>query len=112
MENIKLLDEVITNRLELVKEFGKDSDDGKQAFKEAMEAMDRRIQLEKMSSAKEEQKKVDVLKIVEIAVPVGMLILDFAFKTHYMKTICNFEKDYTFTTTPGRSISGLFKFKR
>lgn len=114
------------------------AEDRNHAHKKAMEIADRLIQIGKMDAAdleardkmiletekmnlestkfehsKEGSKKAEIMKWVEIVgVPVGILVLDYAFKRSYMTRVCNFEKDYTFTTTPGRSISGLFKFKR
>lgn len=148
MENIKLLEDVIKNRLEIAED-DVESEESKRAFKEAMEAIDKMIQLEKLEVSKlevenkerlereklevskleaenkerlerekfeksnKEQKKNDILRIVEVvAVPVGLFTLDCLFKRYYMRSVCNFEKDYTFTTTPGKSISGLFKFKK
>ena len=115
MENIKLLEDVIKNRLEIA-EHDVESEESKRAFKEAMEAIDRMIQIEKIEVSRkteEEQKKNDIFRIIEVAgVPVGLFVLDCLFKRYYMRTVCNFEKDYTFTTTPGKSISGLFKFKK
>lgn len=130
MENIKLLEDVIKNRLEITED-DVESEESKRAFKEAMEAIDKMIQLEKLEVSKlevenkerlerekfeksnREQKKNDILRIVEVvAVPVGLFVMDCLFKRYYMRSVCNFEKDYTFTTTPGKSISGLFKFKK
>lgn len=130
MENIKLLEDVIKNRLEIAED-DVESEESKRAFKEAMEAIDKMIQLEKLEVSKlevenkerlerekfdktnREQKKNDILRIVEVvAVPVGLFVMDCLFKRYYMRSVCNFEKDYTFTTTPGKSISGLFKFKK
>lgn len=71
------------------------------------------IEKEKCEKLKEEQNFNRVIRIIEVAaVPVGLFVLDCLFKRYYMRQVCNFEKDYTFTTTPGRSISGLFKFKK
>lgn len=130
MENVYLLEQVIKDRLKVALD-DLESDESKRAFKEAMEAIDRMIQIEridvsrleleskdrleesKLNKSKEEQRKNDILRIVEVvAVPVGLFVLDCLFKRYYMRSVCNFEKDYTFTTTPGKSISGLFKFKR
>ena len=130
MDYMYLLDEVIERRLEIAADEPV-SEESKRVFKEAMEAIDRKIQLErievsrkeveskellereKLSRTKEEQKKNDIMRIVEVvAVPVGLFMLDCLFKRYYMRSVCNFEKDYTFTTTPGKSISGLFKFKK
>ena len=130
MEYVQLLEEVILDRLDVALD-DREPEESKKAFKEAMEAIDRKIQIEKINvsklelenkekleeskfnKSKEEQRKNDILKLIEIvAVPVGLLMLDYAFKRSFMKTVCNFEKDYTFTTTPGKSISQLFKFKK
>lgn len=127
MENKELLEKVINSRLEDSLDEDMDLKERELAFKEAMAAMDRHIELERFESANKENELVHaenelnrkeqglnrIVKYVEVAaVPVGLLILDSALKWKYMKTICNFEKDYTFTTTPGRSLSGLFRFKK
>ena len=113
MEHKDLLEKVIKNRLETSLDCSVNPEEKEQAFKEAMEAMDRCIELERAESAKNEQGLNRIVKYVEVAaVPVGVLVLDSIIKWKYMKTICNFEKDYTFTTTPGRGISSFFRFKR
>ena len=131
MENLYLLDEVIEDRLNVAMDGRSSEEESKKAFKEAMEAIDRMIQIErievskleleskerleekKLTKTKEEQKKNDIFRIVEVAaVPIALFIADCLFKRYYMRSVCNFEKDYTFTTTPGKSISGLFKFKK
>lgn len=130
MNYMYLLDQVIESRLRSAAD-QPESEESKRIFKEAMEALDKMIQYEKievsrleleskermekekLAKSKEEQKKNDIMRIIEIAgVPVGLFILDCLFKRYYMRSVCNFEKDYTFTTTPGKSISGLFKFKK
>jgi hypothetical protein len=111
--NKEQLDKVIDDRLESVLVYEEGSDEAKHAFKEAMKAIELRNEMEKIEDTKKSEKKNTVLKIVEIvAVPVGLFVLDAAFKTYYMKKVCNFEKDYTFTTTPGRGLSGLFQFRK
>ncbi|MGM9968860.1 MAG: hypothetical protein ACI35S_00520 [Anaeroplasma sp.] len=52
------------------------------------------------------------IKVVEISVvPIGLFVGKCLFQNYAMKQVCNFEKDYTFTTTPSRNIiSSLFKF--
>lgn len=107
------LDKVIDDRLESVLIYEEGSDEAKQAFKEAMKAIELRNEMEKIEDTKKSEKKNTVLKVVEIAaVPVGLFVLDCLFKNHYMKKVCNFEKDYTFTTTPGRGLSSLFQFRK
>lgn len=132
--NKELLDQVIEGSLIDVQDHDVCSEPHNKAFKEAMEAYDRRIELEKIEEKQKEltlkERELDlrekelankeksekgnkVLKYIEIiAVPIGVLTLDYVFKRSFMKSVCNFEKDYTFTTTPGKSISSLFKWKK
>ena len=113
MRHKDLLEKVIKDRLTLALSDDVGSESEKENFKEAMEAIDRAIELEKIEQAKEEQVKNRVIKYIEIAaIPAALMTLDFLFKRKYMKDVCNFEKDYTFTTTPGRSISSFFRFKK
>lgn len=54
-----------------------------------------------------------LLKVLEIGVVlVAVPVVENRFKTKFAKMICEFEKDYNFTTTAGRSLSSLFKFKK
>lgn len=113
MENKELLEKVIKNRLENSLSEDLDPEEKEAFFKEAMEAMDRHIELERVESTKKEQNLNRMVRYVEVvAVPVGLLMIDSFVKWRFMKTVCNFEKDYTFTTTPGRSISSFFRFKK
>lgn len=113
MESKKLLEEVIKENLKIARDYEIGCEEQSKAFKQAMEAIDRCIELDKIEDKKKEQKENKLVKYIEIAViPAGLIILDYAFKRSFMKSVCNFEKDYTFTTTPGRSISSFFKFKR
>lgn len=51
-----------------------------------------------------------LLKILEVTAAVVLTpMIDNKFRTKFAKMICNFEKDYNFTTTAGRSLSKLFK---
>ncbi len=77
------------------------------AFKNAMSVQD---QINKL-----ENRNLDlIIKVIEIAaMPVFLTVLDNSFKRKTMKEVCLFEKDYSFTTTPGRGFSSsLFRFKR
>ena len=149
MENMYMLEKVIGDNLDEANACELDSEEYKRAYKNAMGAIDRYIQIKKIESedkeleqkrlleerkledaksefekklilenakieaSKEDQKINRIIRIVEVAaIPAGLFVLDCLFKRYYMKQVCNFEKDYTFTTTPGRSISGLFKFKK
>lgn len=107
------LDKVIDDRLNSVLLYDEGSEDAIRAFKEATKAIELRNEMEKIEDNKKSEKKNTVLKVVEIvAVPVGLFVLDAVFKTYYMKKVCNFEKDYTFTTTAGRGLSSLFQFRK
>lgn len=94
------------------------------AHKMEMDATDRLMKLEEaenkatLDNAKHEhslevEKKANIMKWVEVvAVPVGVLVLDHLFKRIYMVMVNDFEKDYTYTTSAGKAISSLFKFKK
>ena len=148
MENENLLEQVIEDRLNTALDNEVDVKVRSQAHKEAMEAIDRQIQLKKLAASEEETKSKQnveyarlaaskeetnskqnveyarlalersekksnrIIKVVEIAaIPVGLFVADCLFKRYYMRQVCNFEKDYSFTTTPGKGISSLFRFK-
>lgn len=123
--NMELLDEVIKNRLEQVQHPNAESEEDKQAFREAMEALNKRIELEKIEAARQEQISNEVVKVEESKKDRWLQIILFAgtailvpvvqhiSTSSHMKKLCNFEKDYTFTTSAGRSLaSGLFRFKK
>lgn len=122
-ENRKLLDEVISSRLEYVLTYADADDNETEAFKQAMEAIDRQIkiseldasadeQIKKQDQSKEEAKKDRLVKLVEIcAVPLVLVGVQYVCNMRYAKVLCNFEKDYTFTTSAGRAMSKFFNFK-
>ena len=102
-ENKKLLEDVIKDRL--TKSLG-DSDEASEAFKEAMEAIDRQNTLDKDS-------KDRVVKFVEIGTAVVIApLIETGCKKAFAHMICEFEKNDSFTTMAGKSLSGLFKFKK
>ena len=102
-ENKKLLEDVIKDRL--TKSLG-DSDEASEAFKEAMEAIDRQNALDKDS-------KDRLVKFVEIGTAVVIApLIETGCKKAFAHMICEFEKNDSFTTMAGKSLSGLFKFKK
>lgn len=102
-ENKKLLEDVIKDRL--TKSLG-DSDEASEAFKEAMEAIDRQNTLDKDS-------KDRIVKFVEIGTAVVIApLIETGCKKAFAHMICEFEKNDSFTTMAGKSLSGLFKFKK
>ena len=134
METKELLELVVCELLEKSRDEDLPEAQKKQIFEEAMKATDRYIEVSKMETKRiveigkmettrsvelskiesdKEKKLNQALKYVElIGIPVALMAVDFAFKMRYTKTVCNFEKDYTFTTQAGRSISQFFRFKK
>ena len=102
-ENKALLDEVIKDRLE--KSLDEDAENREEAFKEAMEAIDRQNELDKNN-------KDRIVKVVEIgAAIIAVPLIEAGCKKAFAKMICEFEKDYTFTTSAGKTLANLFRFK-
>lgn len=98
-ENKELLDKVIKDRLTKSLENGEDTT----SFEEAMEAIDRQAELDK-------NKKDKIVKLVEIgALVIATPIIEAKCRKAFAEMICNFEKDYTFTTTAGKALSKIFK---
>lgn len=123
MEIKEVLDGVIEKLEKVVKESDVTSDEYKVASRQLMELTKQRIEVEKIENSKLEQtnkdvsskknKKIEViLKIAEIGVPILVVCLNWAQTRSYARMICDFEKDYTFTTSAGKGISGLFRLKR
>ena len=140
VKNRELLESVITNRL--MRAEIADGEEDSQAFKEAMAALDKAIELEKLkyshdeqveklkienerlkverdknlrdeAARKEEAKRERIFKIATIIVEIfGAAAFDYFVKVKFAKLICTFERDYTFTTHAGKSISDYFRFKR
>lgn len=134
-ENQKLLEEVIESRLKIVLDSEAGSEEARVAFKEAMEAVDRDTELHKLETARidqlekreleadklnreEEFRKKEarigwIVKGVELAATLVLIpVVETVCKKAFAKDICNFEKDYTFTTSAGKSLVGLFRFKK
>ena len=103
-ENKKLLEEVIKDRL--TKSLGSDPDEASEALKEAMEAIDRQTVLDK-------DDKDRIVKFVEIGTAVVLApLIETACKQAFAHMICEFERNDSFTTMAGKSLSGLFKFRK
>ena len=122
VENKKLLDEVIKDRLEEALNTIPD-DENNTAFKQAMEAVDRQLKLSELEVAREDQshkqemakqaaKRDVIFKIGEILViPLALAGVQYMCNMRYAKVLCNFEKDYTFTTSAGRATQKFFNFR-
>ena len=164
-ENKALLDEVIADRLEQALQLKAEDEGFNVVFKQAMDAIDRQLELSKIEASNEqalrkqelaeeemrrkydlaeeelqkkqeqleqearrqEQAELELIKKQERAereVKIGWMlkaaelgllvvvvpIIRYSTNKGYAKLLCNFEKDYTFTTSGGRSLSRLFKF--
>ena len=133
--NRELLKEVIEDQLEKALASDVGDEESKQAFKEAMDAVSKQIEFDKIETSHEEQnkkleteekrsrreeeaKKEEARKerIADICkFGAGLVVaplVEFTFKKTFAKMLCEFEKDYTFSTTAGRSLSSLFRFKK
>ena len=103
-ENKKLLEEVINNRL--TKSLEDNPDEARAAFEEAMQAIDRQNEMDK-------DKRDKAIKVLEIGTAiVAAPLIEAACKKGFARMICEFEKDYNFTTMAGKSLSALFKFRK
>ena len=103
-ENKKLLAEVINDRLK--KSLEENPDEAKAAFEEAMQAIDRQNEIDK-------DKRDKIVKVLEIGTAVvAAPLIEAACKKGFAHMICEFEKDYNFTTMAGKSLSSLFKFRK
>lgn len=120
-KNKQLLEEVIQKRLELaLKAEGEISE---AAFEEAMEAIDRqtaidKIKLEALNNQdkiqvdKNRDRRDSVIKCLEIgATIIAAPIITAKINKTFAHMLCEFEKDYNFTTTAGKSLSKIFKLK-
>ena len=73
-------------------------------------AIDKEIELAKMKSQKDSNRVEKAIKLIEIgAVVIATPLIGLKCNTLFAKTICEFEKDYTFTSTAGKTLSKLFK---
>ena len=117
------------NKFELEKEtlksnLDKKRDDANRKFQFALEERKHENEMLRNTVAHEqEMKKVKMetnqcklntaVKVAEIAAAVILApLMDFRCKEAFAEMICEFEKDYNFTTMAGRSLSALFKFKK
>ena len=99
-ENMELLEKVIKDRLEKSLE---DNEDKNTNFDEAMQAIDRQLELDSKS-------KERIIKVVEIGAAVLVTpMIEAKYRKLFTEMVCSFEKDYTFTTTAGKTLSKLFK---
>lgn len=141
-KNRELLESVIEERLTRVRIAEPGNEEDAQAFEEAMAALDKAIELYRLEASHDEQieklkienerlkveneknlrdeaakkKEAKNDRIVQVVTFGAGLVLgptiDYFFKSGFARYICEFEKDYNFITTPGKSLSSIFRFNK
>lgn len=85
----------------------------KQKFKMKELNVNKKIEEAKMKLENDQAAKDRLIKCGEIALAVIVTpMIEAGCKKAFAKMICDFEKDYNFTTMAGRSLSAIFKFKK
>ena len=84
----------------------------RQKFKMKELNVNKKIEEAKMKLENDQAAKDRLIKCGEIALAVIVTpMIEAGCKKAFAKMICDFEKDYNFTTMAGRSLSSIFKFK-
>ena len=79
----------------------------------ALSLTNKKIEEAKMKLENDQAAKDRLIKCGEIALAVIVTpMIEAGCKKAFAKMICDFEKDYNFTTMAGRSLSARFKFKK
>lgn len=85
----------------------------RQKFKMKELNVNKKIEEAKMKLETDQAAKDRLIKCGEIALAVIVTpMIEAGCKKAFAKMICDFEKDYNFTTMAGRSLSSIFKFKK
>lgn len=85
----------------------------KQKYKLKEANITKKIEEAKMKLENDQAAKDRLIKCGEIALAVIVTpMIEAGCKKAFAKMICDFEKDYNFTTMAGRSLSSIFKFKK
>lgn len=112
-QNKELLNEVVEDRLNLALT-EEDEDKNKTAFKEAMEAVNKCIDLEKVEKSTDESVKNRKIQLITFGAGLVLApIIEVICKNHFVNKVGKIEQMETFTSSAGRSLGGnLFKFKK
>lgn len=122
-ENRELLEEVLKDRLEVANQAEAGSEESTAALKEAMDIVDRiqkldNNEIDKQRHIREEKAKAKTDKVMfwvhvgEIAATTVVVpTLYYVFNSGFARQVCEFEKDYSFTTGAGQAVRGLFSKK-
>lgn len=120
-KNNQLLEQVIQGKLELA--LKAEDEMSEAAFREAMEAIDRQIAIdraefealnnrERLEEDKVKERRDSIIKCLEIgATIIAAPIITAKINKSFAHMLCEFEKNYNFTTTAGKSLSKIFKLK-
>lgn len=134
-ENRELFDEVVRQKLVGAIDTSLEPEEQERMFKEAMQAVDRQIESDKLDTSyaehinklevekekdvrddefrKSEAKKDRWIRVGEFAAMLVLApIIETGCKKAFAKVICHFEENGTFYTSAGKSLSGLFRFKK
>lgn len=85
----------------------------KQKFRMKELNVNKKIEEAKMKLENDQAAKDRLIRCGEIALAVIVTpMIEAGCKKAFAKMICDFEKDYNFTTMAGRSLSSIFKFKK
>ena len=85
----------------------------KQKFRMKELNVTKKIEEAKMKLENDQAAKDRLIRCGEIALAVIVTpMIEAGCKKAFAKMICDFEKDYNFTTMAGRSLSAIFKFKK
>lgn len=85
----------------------------KQKYKLKELNVTKKIEEAKLKLENDQAAKDRLIKCGEIALAVIVTpMIEAGCKKAFAKMICDFEKDYNFTTMAGRSLSSIFKFKK
>lgn len=85
----------------------------RQKFKMKELNVNNKIEEAKMKLETDQAAKDRLIKCGEIALAVIVTpMIEAGCKKAFAKMLCDFEKDYNFTTMAGRSLSSIFKFKK
>ena len=85
----------------------------KQKYKLKEANITKKIEEAKIKLENDQAAKDRLIKCGEIALAVIVTpMIEAGCKKAFAKMICDFEKDYNFTTMAGRSLSSIFKFKK
>lgn len=104
-KNKELLNELIAIKLQKEAEFTKTNNKSSDDYDNLMKAIEKATKLKDID---------DQSKHKYIALATGIIVtpmIDYGVKKVLAKMLCEFEKDYTFTTSAGKSLMGMFKFK-